>query len=143
MSFAEILSSWEKRAAKRRAAMEELLEKYPPNGEALACEREGSGAAHAGERRRKLLALPPQDTLDLHGMGLCQALEATERFISACRARGLKKVLVIHGKGKHSRTGPVLAQGVRTLLEKSPQAGEFGMASPQEGGRGALWVLLR
>ena len=59
------------------------------------------------------------------------------------RARGLSKVLLIHGKGNHSPGQPVLERVVRNFLEKCPHTGAFGKADRKRGGQGATWVRIR
>lgn len=145
MDFADILSQWEKNSGKGRNAraagrdMEKMLNSYPPP-EDLGGE---SRPAHAGRGRRTLKKMRPQDELDLHGLFEREALQALDRYIGRCRARGLKKVLIIHGKGKHSDRGPVLGKAVRNFLQRCPHTGEFGTASREDGGQGAVWVILR
>jgi DNA-nicking Smr family endonuclease len=128
MDFSDILAQWERRSG---------ADRVPVDGKD---ERE---SAPAGTGRRALKKLRPQDELDLHGLYQREALAALERFISRAHARGLKKVLVIHGKGRHSTRGPVLGKAVRKFLESCPRAGEFGTASREDGGQGAVWVILR
>ena len=59
------------------------------------------------------------------------------------RRRGMRKGLVIHGKGNHSAEGSVLAPLVRDFLEMSSEIGEFGRAARKDGGSGATWFILR
>ncbi len=150
MDFAEILNRWEnrERRGKRPARMADWLERYPPAaaGGRIEDGREaGRGQASGLQRGRSeaLRRMKPQEELDLHGLTTAEALQATERFLAACRSRGLEKVLIIHGKGNHSRGEPVLGKAVRRCLERSPHAGAFGAAEQKRGGRGALWVILR
>jgi len=85
--------------------------------------------------------LAPQDSIDLHGLTVDDALAATGRFISAGVARGLRKVVVIHGKGRNGEG--VLKRQIRAYLERHPDTGAMGYSRGQDGGRGALWVVLR
>jgi DNA-nicking Smr family endonuclease len=41
-------------------------------------------------------------SLDLHGMNTDAALAAAERFLSSVRASGVKRAVIITGKGSHS-----------------------------------------
>jgi DNA-nicking Smr family endonuclease len=126
MDFSEILEQWERRHG---------------TGEIPGAAGEDRLPAKSG--RRALKKMRPQAELDLHGLHEREALAALESFIRRCRARGLKKVLVIHGKGRHSSGGPVLGGAVRKFLERCPHTGESGTASREDGGQGAVWVILR
>jgi DNA-nicking Smr family endonuclease len=105
-------------------------------------EPEPAAADRALEARR-LAALKPQAVLDLHGMTAEEATLAIATFIEHASRRGLEKVLVIHGKGLHSAGAPVLKKAAMRALEAHPMAGRFGPADRDEGGSGALWVLLK
>lgn len=82
--------------------------------------------------------LPIQASLDLHGQTLAQARQALDRFLKAAANQGLRKVLIIHGKGEG-----VLQVGVRQYLEGHPLAGKRTVARRHEGGSGALLVMVR
>ncbi len=144
MDFEEILERWEKarppRGQEQRPGvdMEAALEHFPPDARARA-ERQEPRA----EVKRPAAKLAPQAELDLHGLSGAQALQALEAFVLEARARGLSKVLLIHGKGNHSPGEPVLERVVRGFLEKCPHTGAFGKADRARGGRGATWVLIR
>lgn len=90
---------------------------------------------------------PVQDYLDLHGLGEEQALGATERFLVQSVAKGLRSVLLVHGRGLRSPGGvPVLKTAlVRALSSKRLQKRvlAFCTARPVDGGTGAMYVLLR
>lgn len=98
---------------------------------------------HRHLSRREIDALPYDAILDLHGMTALMAESALEDFFMTAVAKDLRKVLLIHGKGIHSRNGPVLADIVRRWLERHPAAGRSGAADTQDGGSGATWVLLK
>ena len=146
MDFEEILERWEKsrsrkprEAPKPRVDMGQALERFPPGpGEAAAREK---AAEPAAEREPRDVA--PQAELDLHGMTALEAETAIDGFIRDARARGLSKVLLIHGKGNHSPGEPVLQRVVRDYLEKCPLTGAFGKAERARGGGGATWVRIR
>jgi DNA-nicking Smr family endonuclease len=164
MDFKEILDAWGKKRASSAGQqdMEELLSRYPPKGpkEADLPPGEDSGAdprrrnhgqanqgqsstgrANHGQSNHR--AQEPQASLDLHGMNSLEAEQALENFILECRRRGLRKVLIVHGKGHHSQGEPVLQGVVRRYLEKSPYTGAFGPGDRRHGGRGATWVVVR
>lgn len=99
--------------------------------------------AQRGREARRLAALRPQATLDLHGMTGEEAESAIAVFLDSSSRMGLEKVLLIHGKGLHSAGTPVLKKAARRALEAHPLAGRFGEADRTDGGSGALWVLIR
>lgn len=92
---------------------------------------------------RRLRDLRPEAKIDLHGLGAAEAETRLGLFLESAARAGLEKVLVVTGKGNHSKDGPVLGKLARSVVESSPWAGRFGTAAPSEGGRGALWVILR
>jgi DNA-nicking Smr family endonuclease len=151
MDFGEILERWEKnqpqeqdrpREERRpRVDMDAALERFPPDLTAQA-ERLAAEARRPGPRRDDP-DLPPQAELDLHGLSAPEAEAAIAAFVRDARARGLSKVLLIHGKGNHSPGRPVLEGVVRNFLEKCPHTGAFGKADRKRGGQGATWVRIR
>lgn len=92
---------------------------------------------------RRLAAKRPDASLDLHGMRAEEAEAALAAFLEASAMKGSEKVLVITGKGIHSRGEPVLGRAARRAIEASPWAGRFGTADAASGGGGALWVILK
>lgn len=106
--------------------------------------------ADRAERREKtdadariFASMRSQDALDLHGMTAEEATAAIAAFLEASSRKGLVKVLVIHGKGLHSDGAPVLKKAARRAIESSRLAGRFGEAAKEEGGSGAMWVMIR
>jgi DNA-nicking Smr family endonuclease len=148
MDFGDILNQWEgSRKTKsspgndtRRNEMEDLLDKYSRPG---ADKDLQESQTHPGEYRKELLRMKPEAELDLHGLTREDAEQALQGFIRESIQQGLKKVLIIHGKGHHSAERPVLMQLVRSFVEKHPACGESGYAKGNEGGKGAVWILLR
>ena len=96
-----------------------------------------------GELRSFLRRLPPEDEIDLHGRTIVEAEHLLSDFIKQSKKNGLRKVLIIHGKGNHSRNGPVLSGWVRGYLESSSLCGETGIPEKRDGGKGATWVILK
>jgi len=88
-----------------------------------------------------------QAHLDLHGLVRSEAKEALTAFINESRWRGHRCVLVVHGRGLHSKDQiPVLKEGVQGWLSRGPLAQNvlaFTTARPHDGGAGAVYVLLR
>jgi len=88
-----------------------------------------------------------QGHLDLHGMVRSEAKPALEKFILEARRAGKRCVLVVHGRGLHSKDQiPVLKESVQVWLSRGRIAREviaFATARPHDGGSGAVYVLLR
>jgi DNA-nicking Smr family endonuclease len=88
-----------------------------------------------------------QAHFDLHGMTTSEAREAVERFILASAIKGLRCVLIIHGRGLNSRDHiPILKQRLSSWLKRGRLKQlvlAFSTAQPCDGGAGALYVLLR
>lgn len=97
----------------------------------------------AMEDRSVLLSLPYEATIDLHGLTSEEAYSRLDSFVSECRKRDLRKILIIHGKGNHSETGPVLSGVVRSFIERDWRLGESGHPDKYDGGKGATWVIIR
>lgn len=95
--------------------------------------------------RNYLLNMKPEAFIDLHGLHQDEARERLENFVTDCKRKGLKKILIIHGKGIHtSGTDPVLGELVRRFIEQDKRCGASGHPkTKQEGGTGATWVLLK
>jgi DNA-nicking Smr family endonuclease len=88
-----------------------------------------------------------QGHVDLHGMTREEAKGAVERFLRASRNAGKRCVLVVHGRGLHSKDQlPVLKDALKTWLSTARFARHvlaFATARPADGGAGAVYVLLR
>lgn len=95
--------------------------------------------------RNYLMNMQPEARIDLHGLHQDEAQMSLDRFITDCKARGLRKVLIIHGKGIHSHgSDPVLGELVRRFIEHDKRCGASGHPKTKaEGGSGATWVLLK
>lgn len=88
-----------------------------------------------------------QDHLDLHGLSADQARLAVDELLVGAERRGMRCVLIIHGRGLNSKDHvPVLKRRVATWLARGAAARlvlAFTSARPCDGGAGALYVLLR
>jgi DNA-nicking Smr family endonuclease len=83
-------------------------------------------------------------TLDLHGMTAATARGEIITFIASCRAQQIRCVHIIHGKGYGSGGDiPVLKNRLNSWLRQHHDVLAFCSAQPRDGGRGALYVLLR
>jgi len=139
MDFGKILDQWERGGGAGRGGYGR------PRDKASEDESTDRRAPHerAAERRRRLKKMAPQRQLDLHGLTAKEAVRRVDAFLKECRTAGVRKVLIVHGKGLHSAQGPVLRTAVRECVQRSPLAGEMGPAEKRWGGAGALWVVLR
>ncbi len=172
MDFDEVLEQWERRETKKRSAGKknapgrssgnrrreennaseeavpgepfdtDWLDLYPPNAEIVDGKAVEERPPTAGGRSI-WLRRPHQDTLDLHGLSGKEAQAELARFVRSLRRRGLRKGMIIHGKGLHSAEGSILGPLVRSFLESSLDIGEFGHAARKDGGSGATWFILR
>jgi DNA-nicking Smr family endonuclease len=83
-----------------------------------------------------------EDQLDLHGMRVPEAGKALQTFLSECSQRRLRCVRVIHGKGLRTG-GSVLKENVVTWLRLRSDVVAFCSARPDDGGTGAVYVLIK
>ena len=90
---------------------------------------------------------PVQAHLDMHGMIQTDAHEALGGFILKSATKGLRTVLIVHGRGRRSPGGmPVLKHATAQWLSHGEIGGHvlaFTTARPTDGGAGAMYVLLR
>lgn len=106
-----------------------------------------SGLDHGVVRKLRRGDFAVQGHVDLHGLTREEAKQAVDRFLRASRQAGKRCVLVVHGRGLHSKDQlPVLKDALRGWLG-SARFGRhvlaFATARPVDGGAGALYVLLR
>ncbi|MGD9941414.1 MAG: Smr/MutS family protein [Clostridia bacterium] len=123
-----------------RKAQAAWLDRYGVPEEAR---RDGDIPVQGPPPKRELARLPIDGTIDLHGMTVPDAIASLELFFSQAEAAAWRKILIVHGKGIHSKDGPVLMDTVRRWLERRPSAGRSGPADAEFGGGGATWVLLK
>ena len=85
-----------------------------------------------------------QDTLDLHGFTSENASTELRGFLQRAQVAGRNAVRIIHGKG-YGSTGkqPVLKSKVNQWLKEANAVLAFCSARPENGGTGAVDVLLR
>jgi DNA-nicking Smr family endonuclease len=109
-------------------------------------ESRGQGEEDAAPRRltrKEIDSMSIDATVDLHGMTTVEAEIALESFFSRAVRADCRKVLIVHGKGLHSKNEPILANYVRNWLERQASAGRSGKADQADGGGGATWVLMK
>ncbi len=82
--------------------------------------------------------------LDLHGLTRDEARPQLVAFLDVSRKRGARCVRIIHGKGLSSRNHePVLKARVGSWLAQRSDVLAFSQARPEDGGSGAVLVLLK
>ena len=84
------------------------------------------------------VVLPIEDTLDLHSFQPREVKELLDDYLQAAYEKGLREVLIIHGKGSG-----VLRQRVHSILEKHPLVVGMNQADAASGGWGATVVVLK
>ncbi len=84
--------------------------------------------------------------VDLHRQRESEARRTLLRAFEEAVRDGLRCLLVVHGRGRHSPEGPVLRERVPVWLSEPPLRARvlaFCSARPADGGTGAVYVLLR
>jgi len=103
----------------------------------------------SGFDRRRLRVLrrgeiEPDLELDLHGMTSAAARRALGSALRDAIATGARCLLVVHGRGTRSESGPVLRDAMPGWLAEEPHGASilaFAAGEVQRGG--ATYVLLR
>jgi len=105
---------------------------------------QGNGIQNRIMRELKRGKISIEDRLDLHGQTVEQSHQSCMRFIHHCRQAGQYCVLIIHGQGYRSSGGiPVLKQQIDYWLRQHDAVLAFCSALQCDGGKGAVYVLLR
>jgi DNA-nicking Smr family endonuclease len=98
-------------------------------------------------RRLRRGELAIQAHVDLHGMLKDEAKTELETFLTRSRQQGRRCVLVVHGRGLHSKDQvPVLKEALKRWMHTARFARHvlgFATARPHDGGAGAIYVLLK
>jgi DNA-nicking Smr family endonuclease len=81
---------------------------------------------------------PIDGTLDLHAFRPDEVKDLVQDYLAECRARGILRVRIIHGKGIGT-----LREMVHALLSKMPDVESFRLAGEDGGGWGATIVVLK
>jgi DNA-nicking Smr family endonuclease len=125
----------------------------PVSSEFELADEEGTLQGQRPDLDRRLLrklrsgSLPPTAKLDLHGVRAEDARSRLTHFLERQRAHGHRVVLVICGRGTNSPGGEgVLRAKIGTWLSAGPASLHvlgFTSARPEDGGDGAVYVLLR
>lgn len=141
---AEPIKRSEDEQATLRDAMEQPMsfEDRLDTGDEAAFLRHGLPRRVLTDLRRGRWVL--QGELDLHGLNRDEARVALGAFLGASVQRGRRCVRVIHGKGLGSPgRESILKQLSRNWLAQREEILAFCQAGPNQGGSGALMVLLR
>ena len=135
------------READERAVIGELLsEAIDPaeldTGEHLTFARPGVQQSVLRKLRRGAYAI--QAELDLHGLNAGEAASEVPLFLQAAREHDQRCVCIIHGKGrKRVERAPVLKPLLNHWLQQRREVLAFCSARPEDGGTGAVYVLLK
>jgi DNA-nicking Smr family endonuclease len=88
-----------------------------------------------------------QGHIDLHGMTREEAKGTVDTFLRDARRAGKRCVLLVHGRGIHSKDQvPILKEALKSWLATARFGRHvlaFASARPVDGGAGAVYVLLR
>lgn len=129
----------EKRPRRRIAAPPAFL---------IEADRERGHAPGVNQRQCAELAagrVAPGMRIDLHGFRADGAEVVVRKHVTDAVAAGIRCVVIVHGRGRHSPGGPVLREAVIQALTTSPTVRlvrAFCPALPADGGAGAMYVLL-
>jgi DNA-nicking Smr family endonuclease len=131
----------------QQALMDSLSDHYIPaheieTGEELLYLRDGHSPDILSKLRRGHWVI--QAKIDLHGLISDEARLYVSTFISDCKKRGIRCVRIVHGKGLGSRNRePVLKHKLRGWLMQKDEVIAYAEAKKQDGGSGAVIVLLK
>jgi len=141
VDFGDILDKWER--GKPEASKKNSMDAWLKDNEVFDKDKNKKNTPVPGEKRRRLMNLKPDDTIDLHGHTGEIAWLKLDQFFSNAKDSGFEKLRIIHGKGNRSQGSAVLGQIVRKFIEQCPFAGENGFEKAANGGSGATWVFLK
>ena len=131
----------------RQALADSLSDDYIPaheleSGEELLYLRDGHAPDILSKLRRGHWVV--QAALDLHGLISDEARLSVAEFLAHSKKRGIRCVRIIHGKGLSSRNRePVLKHKLRSWLMQKDEVIAYAQARQQDGGSGAVIVLLK
>jgi DNA-nicking Smr family endonuclease len=103
-----------------------------------------SGIQHRLFSRLRNGHLQIEAELDLHGMTVAISHQALAKFLQDCQHDMLRCVRIVHGKGWSSKNQkPVLKTKLNSWLQQNDNVLAFCSAPIEDGGTGAVYVLLR
>ena len=112
------------------------------SGEELLYLRTGQSPDVLSKLRRGFWVVQAQ--IDLHGLISDEAREYVAEFLGSCKKRNIRCVRIVHGKGLGSRNRePVLKHKLRNWLMQKDEVIAYAQAKPEDGGSGAVIVLLK
>jgi len=106
-------------------------------------EYKGNGVQEGVYRKLRLGKYNTEAVLDLHRKTLQQARKEVFEFIQDSHRFGLRTVMILHGKGEQSNPQALLKSYVNKWLPSMPQVMAFHSAQKQDGGAGAMYILLK
>ena len=130
-----------------RSVMESLLENLSEvdlleTGEHLSYTQ--PGVQRSVLRKLKNGRYSIQSEIDLHGLTVDEARKELSSFLVEAQERRHLCVRVIHGKGrKNTERAPRLKPAVNQWLQRNKQVLAFCSARMNDGGTGAVYVLLK
>ena len=131
----------------QQALVDSLSDHYIPahemeSGEELLYLREGQSPNILSKLRRGFWVVQAQ--IDLHGLVSDEARLYVADFLNSCKKRNIRCVRIVHGKGLGSRNRePVLKHKLRNWLIQKDEVIAYAQAKPEDGGSGAVIVLLK
>jgi DNA-nicking Smr family endonuclease len=112
------------------------------SGEELLYLRAGQSPSILSKLRRGFWVVQAQ--IDLHGLISDEAREYVAEFLGNCKKKNIRCVRIVHGKGLGSRNRePVLKHKLRNWLIQKDEVIAYAQAKPEDGGSGAVIVLLK
>ena len=131
----------------KQALRDSLSDDYYPaheleSGEELLYLRAGQSPSILSKLRRGFWVVQAQ--IDLHGLISDEAREYVAEFLGNCKKKNIRCVRIVHGKGLGSRNRePVLKHKLRNWLIQKDEVIAYAQAKPEDGGSGAVIVLLK
>jgi DNA-nicking Smr family endonuclease len=131
----------------KQALIDSLSDDFYPaheleSGEELLYLRAGQTPNILSKLRRGFWVVQAQ--IDLHGLVSDEARLYVADFLNSCKKRNIRCVRIVHGKGlgSHNRE-PVLKHKLRSWLMQRDEVIAYAQAKPEDGGSGAVIVLLK
>ena len=107
-------------------------------------EYRGDGIQHKQFAKLRAGKVHLEAELDLHGMTIAKAEVALAQFLELCQQQHIRCIRIIHGKGWGSKDNkPVLKSKLNHWLRQSDAVLAYCSATIEDGGTGALYVLLK